>query len=354
MAEIQIIPIVNPNDEYVYVGEWIKKKDEKIVKEDILCIVETTKAAIEITAEYEGYLYPLVKEGEEVKVKSPLAIIKKTSNENIDCLLKSITNEGKEKTEKKWTKKAEIVAKKHNIDIENISSDQIITESDVYAVLEDTIQKGKQIREKYSNQSLLILGGGNHAKKCMDILKRNNNFKIEGIIDKEIQINSEILGIKVVGRESKKDLERYRNNGIRYIVNAIGAVENFNTRIKVFEKIRETGLLQPNLIHPSAVVDQTVFLGEGVQIMPGAIIGSQAILEDNCMVNSNAVVSHDCVIGANTHIAPGAILAGDVSVGKNTLIGMGVTILQNVKIGSNVVIKNGENIFRNIKDRERI
>lgn len=352
------MPVINPNDEYVYLAEWMKEDNEELKKGDIICMVETSKAVAEVEAEENGFLLPIVEEDEEIKVGKSIAVIKNSPDEDIADLLKEIEKEQKDLTKtgetkaRGWTKKAEIIAKKHGVKIEDVPADGQIKEGDVRSFLEEGKIRRPKAGKKFSEQAILLLGGGGHAKMCIDVLRQMKTYEIAGIIDSKIDLGRKVLNVPVIGRD--KDLSRYRDQGIKHAVNAVGAVTNHPVRKKLFDKLKNAGFDLPPLIHPSAVVEPSASLGEGTQVMVGAIVGSSASIGKNCIINSGATVSHDCVIRDHVHISPGAVLAGTVTVDSNSLIGMGVTVYINLDVGKNVTILNGQDIFRNIADGERI
>ena len=104
------------------------------------------------------------------------------------------------------------------------------------------------------------------------------------------------------------------------------------------------------VIHPSAVVDQFVFVGEGSQILHGAIINRRTKLGKHCIVNTKASIDHDCTIEDFVHIAPGATLCGGVTIGEGTLIGAGATVLPHVHIGKNVRVGAGAVVTTSLPD----
>jgi len=193
---------------------------------------------------------------------------------------------------------------------------------------------------------VVIVGGGGHAKMCIDVVRQQQVLQVVGILDDGIDEGVQVLGVPVLGPLDR--LEQLRADGIGLAVNGIGAVTRHPFRSEVYARIKAAGYALPNIAHPHAAIEPSVVLGEGNQIMAGAVVGSAARIGDNCIVNSNAVVSHDSVLADNVHVAPGALLAGGVHVGSNTLIGMGVTVFMGVHIGENVVVVNGQHVFCSI------
>ena len=88
------------------------------------------------------------------------------------------------------------------------------------------------------------------------------------------------------------------------------------SRVRIFERILAANLTCPTLVHPSAVVEDSAKLAEGVQVFPHAYVGSESVIGFGAIVNTSAVVSHDCSLDAYANVAPGALLAGGVSIGE--------------------------------------
>lgn len=199
-------------------------------------------------------------------------------------------------------------------------------------------------------QKIIVVGGGGHAKMCLDIIKAIGDMDVIGIIDNNIPIGTKILGIPIIGTDEY--LHSAFKIGITKAINGVGGGGNQLIRRKIYEKLKSIGFELPNLIHPKAIVEEsaTIPKSSGIQIMAGAIVGSSAYIGNGCIINSGAIVSHDCVISDHVHITPGAILAGNVQVGENSIIGMGSTVYFGTKIGKGCVVANGSNLFKNIVD----
>jgi len=79
----------------------------------------------------------------------------------------------------------------------------------------------------------------------------------------------------------------------------------------------------PAGVHPSAVVDPSCQLGEGVAIGPLVVIGP------------------GCKIGAKTVIQPGTVIGARVEIGENCIIGAGCLIADVIQIGNRVILQQG-------------
>ncbi len=80
-------------------------------------------------------------------------------------------------------------------------------------------------------------------------------------------------------------------------------------------------------IHPTAVVDPTVEIGEGVSVQPyavieeGAKIGARSVIGAHSYIGQFAIVGTDCRIFANVHIADRSRLGNRVFLNPGVVIG---------------------------------
>ena len=94
MAEIVVMPRQGNSVESCVILEWKKREGDTVSAEDILCEVETDKAAFEIPAGFGGNLLKILHSaGEDVPVLKPIAVIGKPG-ENLETLLKELEDLG--------------------------------------------------------------------------------------------------------------------------------------------------------------------------------------------------------------------------------------------------------------------
>lgn len=84
-------------------------------------------------------------------------------------------------------------------------------------------------------------------------------------------------------------------------------------------------------VHPSAFVDSTVKIGEGVVIYPGVVVDMNVEIGDHCILNNGCIISHDSRIGGASFLAPGAVLSGNCSIGEMNFIGVGTVFSDGVR-----------------------
>lgn len=344
-----MVPKENVNDEEVTIVKVFFENGSKVTKDETIFEIETTKVNIDIDAPVSGNILHSLSEGDTLKVGETLCKIDDGSD--IKTFKEENVTKDQTSTSKiKISKAALQRAKELDVDLSKITKG-MITINDVEKMADNLKNTSNTIyvKGKKSKNSIVIVGGGGHARTCIDILKQSNEYEIVGIIDPKIEIGTIISGIQVIGDNSL--LKQLKDDGVVYAVNGVGSVKNPLARKHVYEMLKEMQFELPNLIHSSCSIESSASIGEGNQFMMGSMIGSDTIIKNNCLINSGSVVSHDCVLHNHCHIAPGAILAGSVEVGEISLVGMGSTIYIGVNIGKEVIIYNGINVFNDVKDK---
>lgn len=195
--------------------------------------------------------------------------------------------------------------------------------------------------------SIVILGGGGHARVVADTLMLRERSILGAVARKAVPGTNTAWGLPLLGDDDALDaLDR---RGIA-LANGVGSIGSTALRADVFRRARELGFAFTQVIHPSAVIAASVELGDGAQIMAGAVVQPGTEIGDNVLINTRASVDHDCRIGAHVHIAPGAVLSGGVKVGEGTHIGTGAVIIQSLSIGKHCLIAAGAVVCRDVPD----
>ena len=185
---------------------------------------------------------------------------------------------------------------------------------------------------------ILLIGAGGHARSCIDVLEKENQFEIAGLIEKDERMFNESLGYPVIGTDDDLNIlrQQYKNALI-----TVGQIKSPKNRIKLYQLLKELDFTLPVIVSSRAYVSKHSQIGEGSIIMHGVIVNANAKIGNNCIVNNRTLIEHDVVIGDHCHIATGAIINGEVSVENETFIGSGVVAKQAISIGKNCVIGAG-------------
>ncbi len=184
-----------------------------------------------------------------------------------------------------------------------------------------------------------LLGAGGHAKVVM-AAARAAGIAVVGVFDHDpIKVGAMLMGKAVV---SPLPADDWWVNRVAHL--AIGS----NVIRKRLSS--ELACRWLTILHPLALVDQSVTLGDGVFVSTSAVIQPDSRIGAGTIVNTAAIVEHDCLVGDYCHLAPTSCLGGGVVVGSGSLIGMGAHVLPGVRIGVGVVIGAGALVRSDVKD----
>ena len=333
------IPKQNASDDDVIISDLFFKSGEYVEEGDIIFGYETSKADFEFETDNSGFLYYNFSVGDSVQVQTDVAYL--SDSELTSDEIKKIFPVSDETnfSKKNITKKALKLIKENSIDVKEFKED-LITEKVVKEFLSSLSKKEPDINIDFKKNDIVIMGIGGHASMCIDILLEQDEYNLVGFIDKfetkDKKYNLDYLG-------SIENLDNLISMGLKNLIIGIGFSGNLKKRDKYYDElIKKINI--PTIIHKKAIVERTVEIEEGTQVMAGAIIGSYVTIESNCIINSGCVISHDSTIKKSSHLTPGAILAGMVKIGRRCTIGMGSTIYLGLEIPDDTVIINGQNI----------
>lgn len=189
------------------------------------------------------------------------------------------------------------------------------------------------------------MGGGGHCKSCIDVIEQVGIFKIAGIVDVSEKLHQKMLGYEVIAIDD--DLPHLVNEYENFLI-TLGQIKSPEKRIRIFQKLKESGAKLPVIISPLAYVSPHALVGEGTIVMHQSLINAGASVGRNCIINTKALVEHDAVIGDHCHIATGAIVNGGVKIGGGSFFGSNTVCKEYIEIGENAVIGCGVKITKDI------
>jgi len=344
-----IIPLLNPNEPGALLASLHVTQGQHVLTGDKLCTLETTKSTAELAAESEGFVVGLTFEsGQTVQAGDVLCYLAGSPDwsppaiPDIPAWKTAIPPKGI-----RISQPALLLAQQYSLDLTQFAGDVFVTEKIVQDLIDLSKKPGAVLKDQtYDPNAIIVYGGGGHGKALIDLIRVLGTYPIVGIVDDDPIVSSSIMGVPVLS--GGNILELLIEKGVHLAINAVGGIGNIQSRIKVFERLSHAGFTCPTLIHPTAFVEPSATLSDGVQVMPHAYVGSETHVGFGVIINTGAIVSHDCTLGDYSNLSPGAILAGEVSVGSATLIGMGVTVNLRVKVGELARIGNGSTIKQDV------
>lgn len=197
-----------------------------------------------------------------------------------------------------------------------------------------------------SDKPLVLLGAGGHGKVLLSLAHAVGRTVI-GVCDPSLASQGCTIwrGISVIGGDEA--LEQIDPSSTE-LINGVGQLVGGLSRGRLFAELKAKGFSFPVLAHPSAWIDPTAILSEGVQVMAGVVIQADVTIGVNSIVNTKAAIDHDCSIGVDVHVAPGAVLCGNVTVKDRAFIASGATVIQGLVVGEAAVVGAGATLTRDL------
>ena len=121
-------------------------------------------------------------------------------------------------------------------------------------------------------KKIILIGAGGHAKSCIDIIEKENKFKIVCLVD-QVKKNSKLFNYPIVDETIPQEnlLKKAKN-----VLIAVGQIKNADTRVKLFQKYKKLGFKFPVIISPNSIVSNYSKIDEGSIIMHQTIINASS------------------------------------------------------------------------------
>lgn len=193
-----------------------------------------------------------------------------------------------------------------------------------------------------SQESILLVGAGGHARACIDVIEQEGCFAVKGLVGLPEEVGSRIFDYQVLGADV--DLPALLSGCANALV-AIGQIKAPEPRMHLFDMLQKNGCVLPVIVSPHAYVSPHAKLGAGTIVMHGGVINAGAVVGRNCIINSQSLVEHDVVISDHCHIATAATINSGVRIGSGTFVGSNSSVRQCVNIGERCLIGMGQQVL---------
>jgi len=336
------VPLLNPNEPEARLASLAAAEGQRVERGHVLCTLETTKSTVDLEAQEGGFVAGLTaKVGALLRAGMVLCWIAPDRGWRAPAAGSPVAEASHAGLPDglRITDPALALARRLSLDLGALPMGRLVTEADVRrlapanADLEARLPHGP-----FSDRAILIYGAGGHGKSVLELIRAEGRFDSLGFVDDGITPGIRVMDGIVLGGEEV--LAVLHERGLRHAANAVGGIGDVGSRVAVFERLAQAGLDCPALVHPSAVVEGSARLADGVQVFAQAYVGSQAEIGFGAIINTAAVISHDCRLGACANVSPGGLLAGGVDLGERVLVGMGATLNLQVRVGAGARIGN--------------
>ena len=191
------------------------------------------------------------------------------------------------------------------------------------------------------SKKLVIIGASGHGKVVANIAKLNH---YDDIVFLDDDSSKDKCGqYDVIG--TSKNIDKYSVKNCDFVI----AIGDNKIRSDIYNMLVKKKFSIATLIHPTAVLDETVTIGEGTVVMANAVINTSTKIGEACIINTSSSVDHDCIIKNYVHISPNVSIAGSVSIGEKTWVGIGSILVNNINITQDCIIGAGSVVTKDIK-----
>lgn len=337
----------NVNDDQYKIIDIFFSNGDFIGKGELLFVLDSSKAAIDINAESEGFFYTVFKENDTVSVNSTLYVISEKKIEDVSTYFETNTSKVvAENSEKVITEKASELIASNNIDISFFEEDFITVE-----LVNGLLNKTNIILENSNTNKinrLAIIGAGQGLIQVLDIVFKCNNYLPVCIYDDTPnKIGTNIFNIPVKGPVNYENIVDDFHSGIfDVIINSVSTSIEF--RKNVFEFLNRCNVPFANLIHPKADIGFNVKMGAGNIILSDVTIGACTSIGNDNFISAKCNIEHHNIVGNHVTFGPCVITSGSVTISDEIKFGTGIFIEPKINIGKNSIISSGSIIVRNI------
>lgn len=193
---------------------------------------------------------------------------------------------------------------------------------------------------------LILIGGGGHCKSVIEAAE-SAGYSIFGVLDVAENVGKDILAYKIIGTDN--DIPAYVDKA-EFVI-TVGFIKNPAIRIKLYNKVKETGGKLATVVASTAHVSKYAEIGEGTVVLHHAFVNAAAKVGKNVILNNFVNIEHDAVIGDQCHISTGAMVNGECKVGKNCFIGSQSVLANCITIGDDIIVGAGSLVRKSITEK---
>jgi sugar O-acyltransferase (sialic acid O-acetyltransferase NeuD family) len=355
------MPMVNANDDSALLCAWTKPDKSLVNKGEIIAVIETSKATIDVESEDTGYIHIFVPAGTQVLVGEIVGALCDKPDEVPERSQSNSEPREDRSIERKVTKKAELAVAKAGLDMKRVKIEipgaETITEANIVAYLEQH-GYGSSIAEGGGNdlvddsyprnrqQRLLIIGGGLGAVQVLDSLCRIEHQRASAIVDDNPDLVSKtLLGVPILGGQEAIEA-LFKKNLFDAAVVSVSTSITFRQRVD--HMLRQLNIPMANIIDPSARVQRNAVLGVGNVILAYCHIGACTSIGNGNFFSPYVDVEHHCSVGDFCTFGPGVMMSSLVKIGARVKFGTGIFIEPKLVVGSDSIIGSGAILTRDI------
>lgn len=200
-------------------------------------------------------------------------------------------------------------------------------------------------------KNIAIFGAGGFGREVACLIEKINEktptWNLIGFFDDNSDLKGHMIshyGICLGGIDELNVYEKPLNVTI--------PIGNPKVVKQIVDKIKNTKISFPNLIHPTfSLFDQNAFkIGKGNIIQGNCSASCDVSFGDFNVFNGGVAFGHDAKVGSFNTFMPATRISGEVQIGDYNFFGVGSIVLQQIIIGNDVRLGAGSVMMTKPKD----
>lgn len=195
-------------------------------------------------------------------------------------------------------------------------------------------------------RNLVIVGNGSYSSMMKRYIELTDFGRVQAFaVDAEF-IREEVLdGVPVLSFAQFQ--ETFAQDKVELIM-GIGYSQMGQIRKNIFEKCKTWNYRFANYIHPTAIIEKNVEMGEGNNILEGVILEESVRLGNANLLFGGCMIAHETVAGSYNTFSVKSVVAGCSKIGNNCFLGAASAVRDHIALEDYVLIGATAYAFRDM------
>lgn len=198
-------------------------------------------------------------------------------------------------------------------------------------------------------KDIVIIGAGDFGKELVwlieDINKKCPTYVVLGYLDDD----TTKIGLKIHGYEVLGTIDYLLEIQNKQDICAVIAIQDGVLRKQIVNKLSSFSNWE-TIIHPNAVISDTVQIGNGTIACANVTISVDTVIGQHCIFYLSSTIGNDCLLNDYVSIMSNTSVSEYVEIGQESYLAANTSVFPNKKIGCRARIGVGSIISKDIKN----
>lgn len=197
-------------------------------------------------------------------------------------------------------------------------------------------------------KNLVIIGNGSYSAMMKRYIELTDFGSVLAFAVDEKCIRESVLeGSPVIPLETLRN--EFPPEKVELIM-GIGYTQMGQIRKEIFETCKIWGYQFANYIHPTAILEKNVILGEGNNILEGVILEESVRLGNANLLFGGSMIAHETTVGNYNTFSVKAVVAGAATIRDNCFLGASSAVKDHVTLKDYVLIGATAFAFKDMEE----